>query len=148
MNKIEHYTSLAFKDAMEKRRYDAGASLFLQDTKTTMETEFLKNDFHFENDEAKRDIYQITFTRGKRKWSFNFGQSINNSNGKTHPSEYDVLACLTKYEVGTFENFCSEFGYDEDSRTAERIYKAVCDEWANVQRIWSDKEINALQEIN
>lgn len=41
------------------------------------------------------------------------------------PTEYDVLACLTKNEVGTFENFCSEFGYDTDSRTAKKTYKAV-----------------------
>ena len=29
------------------------------------------------------------------------------------PDEYDVLACLVKYDVGTFEDFCLEFGYDE-----------------------------------
>ncbi len=31
-----------------------------------------------------------------------------------HPTAYDILACLTKYEVGTFDDFCSNFGYDTD----------------------------------
>lgn len=63
------------------------------------------------------------------------------------PTAYDVLACLTKYEVGTFEDFCSDFGYDTDSRRAEKIYKAVCDEWMNVQRLFTDEEIEQLREI-
>ena len=63
------------------------------------------------------------------------------------PSEYSILACLTKYDPDSFENFCSEFGYDTDSKTAERTYKAVRDEWMNVCRIWNDEEIEQLQEI-
>ena len=63
------------------------------------------------------------------------------------PTNYDILACLTKYEVGTFEDFCYNFGYSEDSRTAEKIYKKVCEEYDNVCKIWSDEEIEELQEI-
>jgi hypothetical protein len=65
----------------------------------------------------------------------------------TVPSEYDVLACLTKYNPETFEDFCSEFGYDEDSRSAERVYEAVKDEYHNVAMLWSETEIEDLQEI-
>lgn len=64
------------------------------------------------------------------------------------PNEYDILACLQKYDVGTFEDFCSEFGYDEDSITANKTYKEVCNEFKDVQTIWSDEEIKLLQEIN
>jgi len=63
------------------------------------------------------------------------------------PSEYDILACLTKYDPGTFEDFCSEFGYNTDSISAEKTYKAVCDEWLNVSRLFNDSEIELLQEI-
>jgi predicted O-linked N-acetylglucosamine transferase (SPINDLY family) len=63
------------------------------------------------------------------------------------PTAYDVLSCLQKYDCGSFENFCSECGFDVDSRKAERIYKAVCEEWANVQRLWTDEEISQLQEV-
>ena len=67
---------------------------------------------------------------------------------RVSPSSYSVLACLTKYDCGTFEDFCSEFGYDIDSRKAKKTYKAVCKEWKNVQSIWSDDEIEQLQEIS
>lgn len=63
------------------------------------------------------------------------------------PTEYDVLACLTKYDPETFEDFCSVFGYDEDSRKAERIYEAVKEEYQNVAMLWNDSEIEELQEI-
>lgn len=63
------------------------------------------------------------------------------------PTAYDILACLTKYDPGTFEDFCSEFGYDTDSRKADRVYKAVKDEWDNVCKLFSDQEIERLAEI-
>lgn len=63
------------------------------------------------------------------------------------PNEYSILACLTKYPVDTFDNFCSEFGYDTDSKKAEKTYNAVKEEWDNVQKIWNDEEIKLLQEI-
>jgi len=66
----------------------------------------------------------------------------------TTPTNYGILSCLQKYEIGTFEDFCGEFGYSEDSRAAEKTYKAVCKEYDNVCKIWSDEEIEELQEIN
>jgi hypothetical protein len=66
---------------------------------------------------------------------------------KAVPSEYDVLACLEKYDVGTFEDFCSEFGYDEDSRTAERIYIAVIKEYKDLTRIFTEEQMEELSEI-
>ena len=63
------------------------------------------------------------------------------SSGQT-PTSYDVLACLTKYDVGSIDNFVSEFGYEinswEDAKRIEKTYKAVCREWKGVQRVFSD----------
>lgn len=64
------------------------------------------------------------------------------------PSLYDVLACLTTYDPGTFEDFCSEFGYDTDSRRAEKTYNAVEGEWLKVQSLFNDDELEILREIN
>lgn len=63
------------------------------------------------------------------------------------PTAYDVLTCITKSDPGDFENFCSEYGYDTDSRKAKKTYKAVRDEWYNVSKLFSDTEIQQLQEI-
>ena len=64
------------------------------------------------------------------------------------PTAYAVLACLTKYEPGSFANFCSEYGYDTDSRGAEKTYLAVMEEWGGVCRIWSATEREQLAEIS
>lgn len=181
------------------------AEQFLRKTKVSFKAEYLKYDIHFEGDKNKRDIYQITLTRGERNFRFTFGQSINASG--THwlygddkkgvarlvrsnnpkiitkallilslasfyegsegavgqkiplchdwdknpnfaePCAYDVLACLTKYDPETFADFCSNYGYEEDSRTAERIYKAVCEEYKGVCSIFTEKEMHELREI-
>jgi len=181
-----------------KTNYQKQATDFLTKTGTTFKTEFIKNDYHFVGDTEKRDIYKITLSRGQRVYSFNFGQSINNSGIKIRlrtsgritqsyailpefmtkgkfdivkfkrwyhstkyqlanidevmegiaPSEYDVLTCITKYNPDTFENFCYEFGYDTDSKKAEKTYNAVCDEYKNVCALFSDTELSELQEIN
>lgn len=73
---------------------------------------------------------------------------IRESKAFKYPKPYDVLACLTKYDSGTFENFCSEFGYEEDSRNAEKIYFAVCKEYENIQRLYNENEMDLLREIN
>lgn len=64
------------------------------------------------------------------------------------PSVYDVLACLTKCDPGTFEDFCSDYGYDEDSRTAERVYFAVQKEYAQLARLFTPDQMEELAEIN
>lgn len=174
--------------------YEQQAIDFLNNTKTTLSIVFLKHAKHFSDDKGERDIYKCELKRGNRSYSFNFGQSINDSGVKivnkntgkilrvydksqylkkdgvfsfdkfrfgcgwqfascdiivqpVAPSEYSILACLTKYDPGTFEDFCSEFGYDEDSKKAEATYKAVKEEYMAVVSLFTDEEIEQLQEI-
>jgi hypothetical protein len=121
---------------------------FLEKTNTKVNIRFKKFGKHFFDDKEARNIYRVTIRRDKRSFSLNFGDSIKNSMEGTTPNEYDILACLTKHDVGSFENFCDEYGYDYGSRRAEKTYHAVCDEYDNVCKIWSDGEIEMLQEIN
>lgn len=65
---------------------------------------------------------------------------------KVPPTLYDVLSCITKYDPSTFNNFCSEFGYNNDSMKDFAIYQEVCKEWENVYRMFSDC-LDELQEI-
>jgi hypothetical protein len=67
--------------------------------------------------------------------------------GLTHVSAYDVLACLTKYDPGSFRNFCSDFEYDTDSKRADATYYAVQEERRKVQNFFSLEEIEQLQEV-
>jgi hypothetical protein len=132
---------------MEQTDYDKQAESFLQKTNTLFSVKFLKNDLYFADDKEARDIYEITLERNDRRYTFKFGQSIKCSELREKPSAYDVLSCLTKSDVGTFEDFCSEFGYDTDSRKAEKTYKAVVDEYNNLKRLYSDEQLSELQEI-
>jgi hypothetical protein len=63
------------------------------------------------------------------------------------PSLYDVLTRLQKCDVGSFEDFCSEFGYDTDSRQAKKTYKAVCKEYKNMCTLFSNEELRVLSVI-
>ena len=65
----------------------------------------------------------------------------------SEPTPYDVLTSLQKYDVGSFKDFCGEFGYSDDSINATKIYKAVLNEYDNVKMLWSDSEIEQLQEV-
>lgn len=117
---------------------------FLKETGTSFKAEYLDHDFYFDGDKECRDIYRITLKRNGKQFSFRFGQSI--ANAGQEPTAYDVLACLTKYDVGSFENFCSEFGYSNDSIKASKLYKAVLREYNGVNRLFSDV-MERLQEI-
>lgn len=64
------------------------------------------------------------------------------------PTDYDILTCLTKYDPGTLEDFCSEFGYDEDSRKAYNTYTAVKEEYMNMCSLFNDEELELLNLIN
>lgn len=73
---------------------------------------------------------------------------INLNKDFKEPTAYSILSCLTKYDCGSFDDFCNEFGYDTDSKKAEKTYNAVKDEYMNVCALFTDKEIEQLQDIN
>ena len=74
---------------------------------------------------------------------------IKNKNYKK-PCVYSILSCLTKYNPGTFEDFCNEFGYDIDSRKAfvTYEYEAIKDEYSNLAMLFNEIEMEELQEID
>ena len=98
-----------------------------------------------------RNSYDVTIQTPLGKMSFVFWDSIENTRKQSikavNPSTYDVLACLTKYDPGTFEDFCSGYGYDEDSRTAERVYIDVIREYKQLCSIFTDEQMEELREI-
>ena len=99
---------------------------------------------HF-NDNIGRYVFKIRLIKGGKQYTFNFGQSV--AEGNNEPTLYDVLTCLQKYDVGTFEDFCDDFGYDNDSRTAEKTYNAVAKEFQAMERLFNSDELDLLQII-
>lgn len=116
--------------------YQKQAEDFLKETNTTLKIKYLKYDYHFADDKEKRDIYRVTLKRGRKSYTFNFGQSLNNTQKSIVPSSYEILTCLTKENPEDFENFCSNFGYDTDSIEASKVYKSVIKEWEGIKRVF------------
>lgn len=101
---------------------------------------------HFDPSDYHRHIYSIKLTKNRRQCSFDFGTALNNDENNP-PSCYDVITCLQKYDVGSFDDFCSEFGYNNDSIKDKKRYKAVCREYENMSNLFSDYELGLLSEI-
>lgn len=156
--------------------YQKQAKEFCEKTQTVIDVKFLYSGLHFENDKEVRDIYEIMIFRNgqnKKPYIFKFGQSVlysrdyvekaalqREARGESMasiykykksavkaPTEYDILAALTKYDCGTFKDFCSEFGYSDDSIAVQKTYFAVQEEWSNVNRLFNDclEEIQEIQ---
>ena len=133
---------------MEAKDYNKQARDFLNKTGVTMEIKFLYNGKHFDDDKERRDVYRITISKGTRSYTFKFGQSIAKSGLHLKaPTAYDILSCLQAYEVGSFKDFCSIFGYNTDSRRAEKTYNGVCQEYEKLCTIFTEDEMELLREI-
>ena len=123
-------------------KYEQQANDFLKSVNASIKMEYLEHRPYFPDDKVSRDLYRVRIKRKGKQMAFTFGANLNGD----EPTAYDILACLTKYDPGTFEDFCSDYGYDEDSRKAESTYKAVCKEWRNVERVFGDY-LDGLREI-
>ena len=81
-----------------------------------------------------------------------FWDSVYNTERNIELVEYDILACLEKYDVGTIDDFVSEFGYEvhkwSDVKRIENIYNAAVKEYQDLCRIFTPEQMEALREID
>jgi len=95
----------------------------------------------------------VTNTETDQKITFEFWAS------NAHPvlnTEYDILNafyCFVSDAIAgsyTFEEFCNEFGYDSDSRQAEKIYRKCKKQLEKLKKIYDGdiyELINELQKV-
>jgi len=82
--------------------------------------------------------YRVTLRFERRSMTLDY------SMGSTHTDEPDaegVLKCLLSDASGaddSFESWCADYGYDSDSRKAERTYKQVQAQTAKLRRLLGD----------
>ena len=148
------------EDASE---YETAARAFLVSTGATFSARFLG--FFDSVEEWGREnganvhgvipVWCVTISTACGRLSVRFRGSINDgSEGREAVGVYDVLAALTKYEPGTFDEFAHEFGYfpinaDEDYRHARKVWRACWREWRGVCRVWpKESDRAALTDIN
>lgn len=132
--------------------YVKQAKDFLKSCNATMSIEYLFEDKNeLWDDNVYRNVYRASIKTPLGVMSVKFWDSVYNTENNIEPTEYDILACLQKYELGSFEDFAIEFGYDiydADKRwNAKEIYKAACREYKKVKRCFTDEQIEAMCEI-
>ena len=138
-----------------KTDYNENAKKFLQDFNLLLNIkEAIPQKSPIWAKDGKHGVnYWVTISENKtggKSYSFDFWGSIadkeNNFRGfAKRPTAYDVLACLNTYDENvTFEDFCSSYGYDNDSRTAEKTFKAVTIQIEGLKQILSSKAIKKL----
>lgn len=90
--------------------------------------------------------YKVKVTFEGRSATFDYGSSVHNYNEGIEPKKEDLLYCLVSdyNSPNNFENFCDEFGYDQDSRKAEKIFKAIQKEATKLDKIFPNREIEDL----
>lgn len=99
--------------------------------------------------------YQVTLRRpdkiGAPEIEFPFWNSQHDAQKQIEPSAYSVLACISSdlYCPDTLEDFCASYGYDNDSRKAEKLFER-CSEFARQLREFfsTSEEREALSEIS
>ncbi len=100
----------------------------------------------FTLEQFKDNIIRTIIRKSVELSSKNWGVGVQ-ANEIIYPTAYDVLTCLEKYEHADFDDFCDNYGYDNDSRKAKKLYLAVKKEYNNISRLFSAEEIERLQEI-
>jgi hypothetical protein len=105
----------------------------------------------FINGNYNNHLVTVTNTETKQRCTFEFWASIAKPELTT---EYDVLNafyCFVSDAISgmmDFEEFCSEFGYDNDSRTAERTWKACIRAMRKLQRIYDGDIYDLSNELS
>ena len=125
--------------------YEKQAQDFLESTGTVLTVEYDGFRKYFPNDKEKRAVFEFTLRRGEKEYKGTFGQSI--AARDKMPSAYDILACLDYWE-GDFSDFCSEYGYSDDSISALSTYDAVIKQSVGLREMFTFDELEKLGEIS
>ena len=103
------------------------------------------------NDNGWHNTYRATIKTPMGTMWVKFWDSIYNTERGIEPTEYDILTCLEKYDVGTIDDFVQEFGYEvnewADVKRIQNIYNAVKREYKSICRCFTPEQIEAMQEI-
>jgi hypothetical protein len=78
--------------------------------------------------------YKCTFRKGSKQMTVYFSQGPAICREPTAKDVLDCLASDATADLTSFEDFCSEFGYDVDSRRAERTFNAIKRQTEKLQR--------------
>ena len=122
---------------------------FITKYNITMDAEYAENNPNMDG-ERTMNHYLVTLHHDKREYSLYFSQGLGIKHKPTAKSVLEsVLLDVSCVESGqTFEDFCSELGYDTDSRRAERIYNACLKERDQIGELFGPEVYEEFTQIN
>ena len=121
----------------------------LSDTKTPAWKEAGERCGHHYRVTLSQDRKATGIDRPARKLVFDYWGSIRDAETRREPSAYDVLACISGdvYYPESFEDFCAEYGYNEDSIKALQTFRRCSAFAKRLQAFFTEAEIEELQQI-
>lgn len=100
----------------------------------------------FPNSDTKRNVWRCRLERNGGSYDFDYHKGIGLPN--TKPTVEEVMEGLQKTDVGDFDEFVDNYGYnDESPKAAYKVYKAVCDEYRNMRRLFTYEELCELDRM-
>lgn len=118
---------------------------FIQEHKITMTT---KKTFHnpYMDNSDHMNHWIVTLKREDRTLKSYYSQGLGI---KTLPTAKDVLDCLASDAAGydnsrDFADWASEYGYDEDSRKAEKTYHVCAEEAKKLRHFLGEEAYQTL----
>lgn len=107
-----------------------------------------------ENRQQNYNNHIVTIMHNHKRFSFDFWGSIASPCISNDEENIFAFYCALNDGLGakdSFENFCSEFGYDTDSRNdsrkAEKIYKACQKQLSKLERVFDCDLYDLINEI-
>lgn len=99
-------------------------------------------------DDFEGDHWRVTLRNGPRRMTLTYSKGYGHKGAP--PTLAEVAGCLESdatiaESCPTFADFCAEYGYDEDSRKAEKVYRltlAQAERWNAIK----DAETVAIAE--
>jgi hypothetical protein len=95
----------------------------------------------------ERIVYLVRVKRNNKQISFKFCDSYANALENKRPDLYSILASIgSEYDLNdtNLEDFCNEFGYDTDSKKAEKIYNNWVAHNDKLKKIFNPEDIEVL----
>lgn len=95
----------------------------------------------------RMDHWKVTLQSGRRRMTLFYSKGHGHNGAE--PTAEEVLDCLASdsssvENANGFEDWCSEFGYDTDSRSAEETHRACERHAAKLKRLLGDEQYKAL----
>lgn len=119
---------------------------FIRENRIHMTCEWNDSNPNMDLDDWSRTAthWKCTLRRGKRQLTTYFSQGTAHTE---EPTAADVLDCLASDSAGnftSFEEWCGNYGYDPDSRKAERTFLTIKKQSGELLRFLGPDSYKAL----